>query len=138
MLLDELKQYLITTVPLTSGEVFTGILPDTPDACVAVLEYGGVAPEYIHDSASPAIEFPRVQVLTRGAQYDYETARTKAEAVYGALSRVSNQTLSGTFYLSIRPLQTPFVLDASMQGGGGRDENGRVTVAFNVEVMRRR
>lgn len=107
-------------------DLFRGGLPADPTAAVAVIPTVGLADDYIQESSDPAYQNPRFQVLVRAATYD--AAEVKAEAVYAALARVTNTTLSGTRYLSLRPLQQPFLLR--------RDENRNVEFTFNCQAVR--
>lgn len=115
---------------LTAGtNLFMNFLPDTPNTAVAVYETGGAPPEFVFGSTTPAWRNPRVQVVSRSTSS--QTARTRIETVYRRLAGVSNTTLqgaSGPNYLSITPVQDPFLL--------GRDEQARVTFACNFAVSR--
>ena len=64
----------------------------------------------VHNDVVPSRERPVVQILTRGAPYDYATARTWAQDIWVALGSIRNQTLSGTFYLGVQPIQSVFKL----------------------------
>lgn len=117
MILDELGQYLQAEGLGTLGTtLFLGGLPvDAPnvaplDAITALVEMLGFPAEYVHDVVSPSREVPVVQILTRGAPYDYATARTWAQEIWVALGSIRNQTLSGTWYLGVRPIQSVFKL----------------------------
>jgi hypothetical protein len=96
--------------------LFLGGLPvDAPnittvDAITALVETPGFPAEYVHDVALPSREQPVVQILTRGAPYDYATARTWAQDIWVALGSIRNQALSGTFYLGVQPIQSVFKL----------------------------
>lgn len=127
MLLAELGAYLATEGVGTVGTtIFYGGLPDSPDNCLALLEYGGRAPE--HDLGTTALrhEYPRVQVLTRNTVY--LTGIKKAQDVTHAFTAVRNTTLSDVGYKGIDPVQSPFSL--------GQDNNGRWVFACNYEVCK--
>lgn len=127
--LDDLGAYLAASGCGTVGTtIFLGMgLPETPAACLALKEYGGVAPDYtLPAMAGIATESPRVQVISRHTTY--ALARAKAESAYSALAKVANQTLTATRYLRIEPLQTP--------GTPVTDTNGRVIITFNVECQK--
>lgn len=123
---DDLAAHLATAGVGTVGTtVFCNQIPTTPDACVVLTEYGGVAPAFtLPASAGVATERPRVQVLTRAATH--QAARSKAESAYAALAKVINQTLTATRYLRVSPQQAPFYLRL--------DGNGRPEYVFNVEA----
>jgi hypothetical protein len=80
----------------------------TPDAIAALVETPGFPAEYVHDVVAPSRDRPVCQILTRGAPYDYATARAWAQDIWVALGSIRNQVLSGTFYLGVQPLQAPF------------------------------
>ena len=125
MLLDEVGAYLQTHGIGTLGtDLFTGIMPDAPDAAVALIEYGGVEPMHALGGGTAKIERPRLQVLARATTYS--AARTKIEAAYKVLDALAGETLSGVRYLAVEALQSPFFLR--------RDENNRVELIFNVQV----
>lgn len=125
MLLPEIAS-LLSSVATLGTDLFLGQIPDEPDTCVTVLEYSGRRSEYVFGSANPVTEYPRIQVVCRGAQQEYESVRATAELAYRALAAVCNQTVSGTRYEAIVPLQPPFLLD--------KDESERILIAFNCRV----
>jgi hypothetical protein len=126
-LLDALGAFLVTEGVGTLGtNIFLGLMPDTPDECVVLYEYGGGAPGQVFgsDNATPW-ESSSVQVMARSATY--AAARTKARAAYAALQKVANETLSGISFLRVDPVQSPFFVQ--------RDENRRVYFSANYRVM---
>jgi hypothetical protein len=78
--------------------------PFAPDEIVALVETPGFPPEYVHAPAGPSREHPVIQLLVRGKPNDYEAPRLRAQDISLTLGAISNQTLSGTFYLSCLPL----------------------------------
>ncbi len=106
--------------------VYYGRLPDSPATACAVLPYSGRQGDYVMEQTHVAIEYPRLQILSRAATFD--EAEVIAAKAYRALDGVVNLLLGGLRYLKIMPLQPPFVLE--------RDANDKVVLAFNVEVMR--
>lgn len=61
MLLDELASYMQTNGIGTLGtDLFAGQLPESPDACVALYEYGGLAPEHSIGGGPAKFERPRL------------------------------------------------------------------------------
>lgn len=115
--LDDLGTYLQTQGLGTLGTtLFRGGIPlDVPevvmqDALVALVETPGLPPNYVHSTLGPDWEQPVVQTLVRGGPYGYAAARTVAQNVFLALGRIANQSLSGTWYLWVLPLQSPFLL----------------------------
>ena len=51
-----------------------------------------------------------IQILVRGAPYDYATARGWAQDIYLSLGHIRNQALSGTYYFWVMPIQSVFKL----------------------------
>lgn len=139
MVLAEVTTYLASQgIGTAATDLFYGPMKEAyPDAVVLVQEYGGLTDEpNLSDptpTAAPAgksirLEFPRIQILCRGARNDYNTPRAKAEAARVALTKVLNQTLSGVRYLAIEPIQPPFPLSA--------DENERERIVFNCQITK--
>ena len=128
MLLDEIGTFLQTNSIGTLGtDLFEGFMPDTPDACVAILEYPGSPGEYTFGGATGAIlEKPRIQVMVRNTSFP--AAQTKMAAIYALLDAVTRQTLSGTQYHRIQALQPHF--------GMPRDINLRYIRACNFEATK--
>ena len=104
----EVVDYLATELSLTAGTtIFETILPDTPDACVAVEETGGSAPERQFGS----------------------TPRAQAKTAWEKLLEITPQSpLGSTKYQFVSPMQSPFEL--------GRDSKDRVVIAFNCNVQK--
>jgi len=132
--LDELADY----VAANSGGAFTvgvnlfkGIMPDTPETCIALLEYPGLGPLFKQDQAAPREERPRLQVLSRDP--DYQVARQNAGTVWDVLAAIRNQTIGGTWYLKVTPLQSPFPVQ---RGPTDRDTLDRAVLMFNVEARK--
>lgn len=128
-LLDEIAARLTAQgVGAVNSVIFMGsraVLPSGDGPYVSLIETGGLDPA--HTQNGTATERPTVQITTRAK--DYPTARTKALAVYNALggaNGLSNVTLSGTFYLRVKPRQS--VTDS------GLDESGRLRLVFNIDV----
>ena len=117
MVLEELGQHLQAEgLGILGTTLFLGGLPvDAPnvvtqDAITALVETPGFPAEYVHDMVMPSRENPVIQVLTRGAPYDYAAARTWAQDIWVALGSIRNQALSGTWYLGVMPIQSVFKL----------------------------
>lgn len=99
-----------------------GLMTDEQDQVVTVME--GVAKTSDHSSGTMH-DYPAVQVLVRGALYDYTAARTKAEAVVTALDNVAVGTCV-YFYLRQAPLAI------------GLDPNRRPMFSLNFDLMKAR
>ncbi len=127
MLLPELGTYLQTAGIGTLGtDLFLGLLPPTPDNCVCIAEYGGMAPEHDMGTLALRYEFPRVQVLVRNTSY--ATGMLKARDIMGDMAAVANSTMSGVNYFGIDAIQSPFFLN--------KDDNGRWVCACNYQVFK--
>ncbi|MGA1036649.1 MAG: minor capsid protein [Ilumatobacteraceae bacterium] len=128
-LLDEVGAYLETEIgSLTLGtNLFLGRMPDDPDTCVTVYEYGGDAPvNTMGSDAMPPVEQPRIQILVRAS--GYSTARTLALSCWTAVEAILNENLSGTRYHRVSANQSPFPLE--------RDSQDRVLFAQNFRVQK--
>lgn len=123
--LDEIVAYLDTQLAgYTAGtNLMAGEMPQDPAVCIAVYETAGIAPTYGFGQAQPAFRSPGITVVVRGAVEDRSGPRAAAELAWKALAAVQAQTLSGTFYHWINPLQEPFPLK--------RDESKRQLFTFN-------
>lgn len=135
MILDDLGTYLAESgvgilEPDTGANMFRGIMPNAPDACIAIFETPGAFPDAILESTDGAkYERPHIAVWSRGTRGDYAAARQVSQNVYDALKKIVNMTLGGKSYLQVTPLQPPFLLE--------RDDEDRVIIAFNAEVLKR-
>ena len=126
--LDELAAYLATELSLAVGTtIFKHSLPATPDACLVVRGSGGSPSLLALGSEGIQFEYPSVQVVSRGAPRDWATPQAQAENAYRALAKIQAESLSGTPYLIVQPLNPPSdVL--------GEDEKMRPRVSFNILV----
>jgi hypothetical protein len=127
VLLEELGQRLQALGHGTLGvDLFIYQLPDEPDSCVALRGYEGPEPVYTQGTALPTFERPRFQLTARALEVG--TAMTAAWAAWKELSRIKNELIGGAWYLSVHPLQSPFLLE--------RDENNRWVAAANFEAWK--
>ena len=123
--LDDLATRVATAISGTVGtDVFKSTMPPTPDACVSLLETGGLAPTRALGTAGIQYERPGVQFLIRGAPNDYATPRPPAQTLIENLATMETEDLSGTRYYLSENLQQVFPLDV--------DEQERPTLAFNM------
>lgn len=128
-LLDDVGAYLAAQVgSLTLGtNLFLGRMPDEPDTCVALYEYGGDSPlSTMGSDAMPPVEQPRIQILTRAP--GYSSSRSLALSCWAAVEAILNETLSGTRYHRVSANQSPFPLE--------RDSHDRVLFAQNFRVQK--
>lgn len=134
MILPEIAAKLAALSLGTVGtNIFYGSMPDKPDECCAIYEYGGLAP--VHQFGSTALDYetPAVQVVFRGPKpvagvtTAYTGPRAKAETAYRGLTAVEVTTLSGggqsALYHTIHAQQAPLMI--------GRDENERYLIGVN-------
>lgn len=113
----------IGEIPPAAGNwpIYEGQFPSEIDQCLMVREFSGRTPE-----VRIAIDYPSVQILVRGTERGYVTAREKIEEVFLALQGIP----SG-------PAEYPELTSAVAVGGrtfAGYDEKGRPqwTVNFNL------
>lgn len=129
-MLDELADYLegfgVGSQAGPAPTLYKGSRPDDPDDVFVIYTYPGNAPEYVQESFTPTWERPQIQGLARSKSY--EDAERRARLAWSILSSVTNATLGGTRYRSIRPNGSPALI--------GRDASDRVLVAFNATVER--
>lgn len=128
--LEAIGNYLQAQGHGTQGtDIFLGRMPTSPDACIAVYEYGGAAPLFTFGSAATAVDRPSIQVMCRAARDDYPAARNKAKDIRSLLGAITNTTLSSIAILRVEPIGSVNPL--------GPDENDRplVTVNFQVHVL---
>lgn len=103
--------------------------PKDPDVCVVLSEYkSSEEPSGGFSVAGILHEYPMVQVICHGEPFDYEGPRALAELVYRAFAAIQGTTLSGTKYLKVMPVQSPFMLK--------HDDNERVQIAFNSRCFK--
>lgn len=114
-MLEELALALTTpTAPVTTSHgvlastLFMGILPDTPDICVALLEIPGGPPEETMQPL-PVAENQTLQVLVRNPSYAAGLAA--ARLIWLDLQRLVEVDLTGTRYHAVRAGQSPFLLE---------------------------
>lgn len=138
-MLDDIFTYIVaqstafTKWAGTSGNIGKAIMLDgtaAPDTFVSLYESQGLASAMTFStstgSVSVVFERPRLQLISRSS--DYATARSNAETIFVLLNGLSKKlpTSTGTLYLSIEAVQSPFHI--------GRDENDRHMVSCNFQV----
>ena len=123
-LLEDLISYCVSNSLLVGDgeDAFRDFLPESPDACVAFIEYSGspVHPvlDYVHRS---------VQVVVRCA--DAESAHTKASQlcnIFKSQTESLRIDFSETTWGQVYIRQTPFRID--------QDESDRVIYGFNLGI----
>ena len=113
---------------LTIGtNLFLSKMPNTPDYCVAVYEYTGIAPIETFGAAAFEIDRPSVQVVVRATRDDYVTARDKAIALRNLICGLTNVSVGGVTVLRVKSAGSVLPL--------GVDELDRPRVSFNVDCF---
>lgn len=115
------------SVAVTATNLFIGLMPSSPDLCVAIYEYSGAAPLEVMNNDSATLERPSVQVIVRGARNDYPTARTLIENVRDTLTAISNETISGVRFLRVMGLSSINAL--------GVDDNDRPRFSLALQAV---
>lgn len=132
MLLDDIADYLSSGgLGTVNTDIFMGGFPDeAPDAAIAIYETGGVSSVHAMNSAPgrAVIERPRVQVIARGAERDYQSARLRVNGAVLLLDGMRERSINGTRYLWAAAVQSPYPV--------GHDDNRRPRVAVNFDVMK--
>lgn len=131
MLLDDICDLLSSGGTTSDGTaLFAGLMEETPERAVCVYETGGQRPYLAMTGTVGRVvaERPRIQVVARGAQMDYTTARLKINDCYRLLHNVGDRQINGVSYLWIAAVQSPFPM--------GKDENQRPLVAMNFDVVK--
>jgi hypothetical protein len=121
-----------TALGLTAGtNLFSVPFPErAQEQAVCLIEYPGSAPEHGAGPSltAPHYEVPRFQIICRDATSMAATCRALAESIYVNLDGLADTTLSGTRYMHVKALQSPFYLS--------QDQNGRHRVVCNYEATK--
>ena len=133
--LDDLAVYITSQSSsfTTGGNLFKGRLPDTPTTCAVLLETLSFEPPietYGPSGSFGGWERPQIQIITRGGQNDYKTARDNAETLFKIVRSVYNTTtgINGTKYHMIKVRSTPYYQ--------GEDDNSRHLISFTIDVWK--
>jgi hypothetical protein len=128
LMVDDLATHLAGAgLGLAGGtNLFKGELPPSPDACVALIERGGLAPA--ETLCGVDYENAGLQVLVRGAATSGSTVRTLMNGVFKALLAIVGQSLGGTLYVGISAVQSPFQVEI--------DDNNRTVMGVNLTVRK--
>lgn len=124
-MLDDIEKYLISkgVATVTGIDIFKGGLPEEPDDCISLQQYGGEPPDTL------GYEKPGLQIFVRSASY--LAAKAKAKKIDKALHCLTNITLdSGERYLSFFAQQSPYAFD--------RDSYNRQVFVQNYIVTKER
>lgn len=118
------------SVAVPGTDLFLGLMPNSPDECVAIYEYSGAAPLEVLVDDDATLERPSVQVMTRAGRNDYPTARALMIEVRDALSAITDETISGVRFLRVQPLTSINAL------GVDDNERPRFTLSFQAVLER--
>jgi hypothetical protein len=99
---------------------------DSPDLALVLYQYAGQQPMYMMGGGVQSIEYPRLQLVVRAAQY--QDAMDWAYKFWKLLGTIGNQTLSGTKWLRVMALDGPQSLTP--------DDKNRQRIAANFEVTK--
>lgn len=127
-ILEAVGDYLQAQGQGTLGtSLFLAVMPESPDALVAVYENSGLSPMETMGSAAWAVDQPELQVIARGARGDYPGARNRANTIRGILAAVTETSISGIHIMRIRAEGSVLPM--------GEDENGRPMVSVNFQCQ---
>ena len=125
--LEALGSYIDTNnATLTIGtNLFLAKMPDSPDLCVCLYEYQGLAPLETFGATAFEVDRPSIQIVVRAGRDDYPTARDLADTLRTLVSGIRNVTAAGVT-----------VMRVSSSGGLyplGADQLDRPRVVFNLD-----
>lgn len=117
---------------VSATNLFEGLLPEDPAACVAVAPTGGeLSDDYVSGASldAPTMEYSRFQVMVRDATM--AAARTTAHAVYALLANLGPTTLSTRTYNHVESIDgEPSLI--------GQDQQARWEYVMNFRAMKAR
>lgn len=127
-ILEAVGDYLQSaSVGVQGSTIFLAVMPESPDACIAIYENAGNRPHFTMGDDPWAIDRPLIQVICRASRSDYPTARNQAETIRALLGAVTEQTISGIPIMRIESQGSVTPM--------GEDENQRPMVSVNFECM---
>lgn len=127
-MLEGLAARLQSASVATPGtNLFLGIMPETPDVCVALYEYAGANPLEVMVDNDATLERPSIQVIVRASRNDYPTARTLIKDVRDTLTAITDETISGTRFLRVN--------QNSAINAVGMDENDRPEFTLSLQAV---
>jgi hypothetical protein len=115
------------SVAVPGTNLFIGIMPETPDVCVALYEYAGAAPLEVFRDMGETLERPSVQVIVRSSRNDYPTARTLIKNVRDTLTNITDETINGVRFLRVNQI--------SAINAVGTDANDRPEFTLSLQVV---
>lgn len=116
---EEIKAYILAAVipggnpwidpdvDSTNGNIFRNFFPpDVPDRAMCLYQMPG-GPDQRGLGNTIMWENPRLRVSVRGAISDFEEAKLDSFHIRDLLKVVTNKTVSGIYYMSMRPAGEP-------------------------------
>ena len=123
-LADKLQSASVATV---ATDLFIGLMPSSPDDCIAIYEYAGSPPLEVLVDNDATLERPSVQVITRAGRNDYPTARTLIENARNALTGITDETISGVRFLRVNQISSINAL--------GVDDSDRPRFSLSLQIV---
>lgn len=124
ILINDIAAYLATLgIGVVGTTIFKSYMPPTPDACIAVLDTGGVEPS--HDIPT---KHPTFQVLVRSTTY--ALGKAKLDSIRSALHQARGELISGQTYFY-------YVFALSEGGHIGRNDRGLDEFSINFQCLTR-
>lgn len=115
------------SVAIAGTNLFIGIMPETPDVCVALYEYAGSPPLEVFVDNDETLERPSIQVIVRASRNDYPTARTLIKDVRDTLTAITDETISGIRFLRVN--------QNSAINAVGTDDNQRPEFTLSLQAV---
>lgn len=125
LLIDEVAQHLHNnSIGSLGTSLFKSYMPESPDACISVLDTGGLEP-----SIDIPVTNPTFQVFIRSTTYS--AGRNQLDSVRSVLHKQMNTQLvpNGIYFY--------YIFAISDGGHIGRDDNGRDMFSINFRCKRR-
>ena len=115
------------SVAVPGTNLFIGILPESPDLCVALYEYAGSPPLEVMRNNAETLERPSIQVIVRASRNDYPAARTLIKNVRDTLTAITDETINGVRFLRVN--------QNSAINAVGSDENDRPEFTLSLQAV---
>ena len=116
-MVEEIKAYILAQIgspwidpdlDAVNGNIYRDFFPPapSPDRSLCVYQLPG-APDQRGLGNTIMWENPRLKISVRGDVLDYATPKLDSEHIRDVLKAVTNKSVSGTFYMAIRPVGKP-------------------------------
>jgi hypothetical protein len=131
MILEALADRLTSASIATVGtNLFIGLMPDSPDLCIALYEYAGSPPLEVLQDNSATLERPGIQVLVRAGRNDYPVGRDLTNTIRNTLTGITDEEISGVRFLRVSAL--------SAVNATGTDEKDRPQFTLSMQAVAER